>query len=54
MKNEQIRDADVRLVAGHSENLEQGMLSIIDESLVVDLQDFMNEEEDYCDELGAL
>jgi hypothetical protein len=48
------QDADVRLVADHAQDLEQDMLSMVDGSLVVDLQDFMNEEEDFQDELGAL
>ena len=48
------QDAEVRLVADHVQDLEQDMLSMVDGSLVVDLLDFMHEEEDFQDELGAL
>ena len=48
------QEADVVLEAGHAEDLEQNMLSMVDGSLVVDLQHFMYEEEDYNDMLAAL
>ena len=48
------QEANVVLEAGHAEDLEQNMLSMADGSLVIDLQNFMYEEEDYNDMLGAL
>ena len=48
------QEADVVLVASHSEYLEQNMLSIDDGKLEIDLYDFTYEEEDYKDLLGAL
>ena len=48
------QEADVVLVASHSEYLEQNMLSIVDGQLTIDLQNFIYEEEDYNDLLGAL
>ncbi len=48
------QEADVVLEAGHVEDLEQNMLSMVDGSLVVDLQHFMYEEEDYNEMLAAL
>lgn len=48
------QEADVLLTAFHSEDLEQNMLSIVDGSLTIDLQNFIYEEEEYNDMLGAL
>ena len=48
------QEADVVLAASHSEDLEQNMLSIVDGQLTIDLQNFIYEEEDYNDLLGAL
>ena len=48
------QEADVVLVASHSEYLEQNMLSMDDGKLEIDLYDFTYEEEDYNDLLGAL
>ena len=48
------QEADVVLVAAHSEYLEQNMLSMDDGKLEIDLYDFVYEEEDYKDLLGAL
>ena len=48
------QEADVVLVASHSEYLEQNMLSMDDGKLEIDLYDFTYEEEDYKDLLGAL
>ena len=48
------QEADVALVASHSEYLEQNMLSMTDGKLEIDLYDFVCEEEDYNDLLGAL
>ena len=50
------QEADVVLVASHSEYLEQNMLSMDDDDgkLEIDLYDFTYEEEDYKDLLGAL
>ena len=48
------QEADVALVASHSEYLEQNMLSMDDGKLEIDLYDFVREEEDYNDLLGAL
>ena len=48
------QEADVVLVASHSEYLEQNMLSIDDGKLEIDLYDFTYEEEDYKDLLNAL
>ena len=48
------QEAEVALVASHSEYLEQNMLSMADGKLEIDLYDFAYEEEDYNDLLGAL
>ena len=48
------QEADVVLVASHSEYLEQKMLSMADGKLEIDLYNFVYEEEDYNDLLGAL
>ena len=48
------QEADVVLVASHSEYLEQNMLSMADGKLEIDLYDFVYEEKDYNDLLGAL
>ena len=48
------QEADVVLVASHSEYLEQNMLSMDDGKLKIDLYDFVYEEKDYNDLLGAL
>ena len=48
------QETDVELVASHSEFLEQNMLSMDDGKLKIDLYDFVYEEEDYNDLLGAL
>ena len=48
------QEADVVLVASHSEYLEQNKLSMDDGKLEIDLYDFTYEEEDYKDLLGAL
>lgn len=48
------QEADVVLAALHLEYLEQNMLSIVDGLLTIDLQNFMYEEEEYNDMLGAL
>ena len=48
------QEADVVLVASHSEYLEQNMLSMDDGKLEIDLYDFTYEEEDYKDLLSAL
>ena len=48
------QEADVVLVASHSEYLEQNMLSMDDGKLEIDLYDFTYEEGDYKDLLGAL
>ncbi len=48
------QEADVVLVASHSEYLEQNMLSMDDGKLEIDLYDFTYEEEDYKDLLNAL
>lgn len=48
------QEAYVVLSAGHAEDLEQNVLSMVDGSLTIDLQNFMYEEEDYNDMLGAL
>ena len=48
------QEADVVLVASHSEYLEQKMLSMDDGKLEIDLYDFTYEEENYNDLLGAL
>ena len=48
------QEADVALVASHSEYLEQNMLSMTDGKLEIDLYDFVYEEKDYNDLLGAL
>ena len=48
------QEADVVLVASHSEYLEQNMLSMDDGKLKIDLYDFVYEENDYNDLLGAL
>ena len=48
------QEADVVLVASHSEYLEQNMLSMDDGKLEIDLYDFVYEEKDYNDLLGAL
>ena len=48
------QEADVVLAASHSEYLEQNMLSMDDGKLEIDLYDFVCEEEDYNDLLGAL
>ena len=48
------QEADVVLVASHSEYLEQNMLSMDDGKLEIDLYDFTYEEEDYKDLLCAL
>ena len=48
------QEADVALVASHSEYLEQSMLSMDDGKLEIDLYNFVYEEEDYNDLLGAL
>ena len=49
------QEADVVLVAAHSEYLEQNMLSMDDDGkLEIDLYDFTYEEEDYKDLLNAL
>ena len=48
------QEADVVLVASHSEYLEQNMLSMDDGKLEIDLYDFTYEEEDYKDLLAAL
>ena len=48
------QEADVALVASHSEYLEQNMLSMADGKLEIDLYNFVYEEEDYNDLLGAL
>ena len=48
------QEADVVLAASHSEDLEHNMLSIVDGQLTIDLQNFIYEEEDYNDLLGAL
>ena len=48
------QEADVVLVASHSEYLEQNMLSMDDGKFEIDLYDFTYEEEDYKDLLGAL
>ena len=48
------QEADVALVASHSEYLEQNMLSMSDGKLEINLYDFVYEEEDYNDLLGAL
>ena len=48
------QETDVVLVASHSEYLEQNMLSMDDGKLKIDLYDFVYEEKDYNDLLGAL
>ena len=48
------QESDVILSASHSEDLEQNMLSVDDGSLTIDLHNFLYEEEDYNDLLGAL
>ena len=48
------QEANVVLAASHSEYLEQNMLSMDDGKLEIDLYDFVREEEDYNDLLGAL
>ena len=48
------QETDVELVASHSEFLEQNMLSMDDGKLKIDLYDFVYEENDYNDLLGAL
>ena len=48
------QEVEVVLVASHSEYLEQNMLSMSDGKLEIDLYDFVCEEEDYNDLLGAL
>lgn len=48
------QEADVVLVASHSEYIEQNMLSIADGQLTINLKNFIYEEEDYNDLLGAL
>ena len=48
------QEANVVLAASHSEYLEQNMLSMDDGKLEIDLYDFVREEEDYDDLLGAL
>ena len=48
------QEADVVLVAAHSEYLEQNMLSMDDGKLEIDLYDFVYEEKDYNDLLNAL
>ena len=48
------QEADVVLAASHSEYLEQNMLSMDDGKLEIDLYDFVYEEKDYNDLLGAL
>ena len=48
------QEADVVLVASHSEYLEQNMLSMDDGKLEIDLYDFVYEEKDYNDLLNAL
>ena len=48
------QEADVVLVASHSEHLEQNKLSMNDGKLEIDLYGFVYEEEDYNDLLGAL
>ena len=48
------QETDVVLVASHSEYLEQNMLSMDDGKLKIDLYDFVYEENDYNDLLGAL
>lgn len=48
------QEADVVLAASHSEYLEQNKLSMADGKLEIDLYDFVYEEEDYNDLLGAL
>ena len=48
------QEADVVLVASHSEYLEQNMLSMADDKLEIDLYDFVYEEKDYNDLLNAL
>ena len=49
------QEADVVLVAAHSEYLEQNMLSMDDDGkLEIDLYDFVYEEKDYNDLLNAL
>ena len=48
------QEADVVLSASHSEDLEQNMLSMDDGQLTIDLQNFIYEEEDFNDLLGAL
>ena len=48
------QEADVVLVASHSEYLEQNMLSMDDGKLEIDLYDFTYEEEDYNGLLNAL
>lgn len=47
-------NTDVLLEAGHSEVLEQNKLFITDGSLTINLRDFVYEEEEYNDMLGAL
>ena len=48
------QEANVVLAASHSEYLEQNMLSMDDGKLEIDLYDFVYEEKDYNDLLGAL
>ena len=48
------QEADVVLVASHSEYLEQNKLSMDDGKLEIDLYDFVYEEKDYNDLLNAL
>lgn len=48
------QEANVLLTALHSEDLEQNLLSIVDGSLTINLQNFMYEEEEYNEMLRAL